>query len=327
MRAAARDPASTAGRLSELGASEKEEIRRLVAQNPATPIEALIKLSGRCPGEVADNPALPLHLLADPGLLLTKDNRLAVALAASESQVAEYGARLALHPQRSVLKVLASNPALPPSLMEELEARDEWIILHGLASNPSYPPARLGELAMGPDQSLRVLAAKNPGLPAEVLDLLCRAGARRDLQGGGQATSPLSPRDRSILFSGGIFARELLAQHPDLPREEMDLFLRDKEVRVRRQLAKNPSLPLTLLVQLSQAPESSIRERVACHPGASHSLLEALSADPDPFVRKAVGRNPLAPIELVRRLAASDPDEDARGAMSLVLRRRGESAG
>jgi PPM family protein phosphatase len=65
----ARDPNTTAPRLSELASSKNAKIGALVAQNPNTPEHTLISLAKDFPAEVSNNPAFALCLLERPDFI------------------------------------------------------------------------------------------------------------------------------------------------------------------------------------------------------------------------------------------------------------------
>jgi hypothetical protein len=135
------------------------------------------------------------------------------------------------------------------------------------------------------------------------------------------------------------------ARDPASPAEWLADLAASEDEEIRRLVAANPATPIeTLLVLARQHPEEAshnpaLRQHLAADPGllgqlgngqlaaalAPASQIEALAADPEAFVRKAAGRNFCAPVELVRRLAGTDPEEDVREAMVLVLQRRGEA--
>jgi PPM family protein phosphatase len=80
----ARDPNTTAPRLSELASSKNTKIGELVAQNPNTPEHILLSLAEDFPAEVASNPAFALCLLERPDFIQRLPWKAAQAMASCE---------------------------------------------------------------------------------------------------------------------------------------------------------------------------------------------------------------------------------------------------
>lgn len=353
-RATARDPASPPELLARLAThhrgeestSDNEEILRLVAANPATPVETLFGLAYTCAEEVFDNPAMELHLLADPGLLTHERHWKQVAyLARSEALVPRYESRLAEHPASLVLGGLAVNRATSPAMLARLEARGGHEILYGLARNPAAGAALLRRLATGEDPDVRKVAATHRETPADLLALLRRAGAHHALGRMETSLPPLAPEDRTALLAEGPFARALLAARPDLSPEEfaqlcpegdlsrtplcvrlalaanpalrspshLERFARDPDEQTRRQVASLPDLSPELALLLVEDPSRMVRAELAWNASVPPPLLARLARDSEALVREKAAGNASIPASLLETLAA-DPEAFVRKA-------------
>ncbi|PTA69091.1 hypothetical protein [Deinococcus arcticus] len=201
----------------------------------------------------------------------------AAATAPSQAQVQEWVA----HPDPSVRRAAALNPAIP----------DEWLRpLHGdlvfevasavhsrggraafeaerqQAQNPQTLPRTLDALSRSPWASVRLAAARNPSTPGSALRELARA--------------PQWPFPLAVL------------NNPACPPEVRE--------------------PLLNALGGVEAPET--RRAIAQAQDAPWALLSRWLDDPDPYLRARIARHAATPTEALARLA-TDPDEDVQMAV------------
>jgi hypothetical protein len=113
--------------------------------------------------------------------------------------------RLVQHPDGWVGKILASNPAITPKVVQQL-ARHRWAaIRYALVSNPRCTPDVLGHLALDRSKYVRREVATRPDCPPDVLvQLLADA---EDMVSRAARANPNLPEEYRVL---GRISQQLL---------------------------------------------------------------------------------------------------------------------
>ncbi|RBQ18137.1 hypothetical protein DP939_21980 [Spongiactinospora rosea] len=246
----------------------------------------------------------------------------------------DLAAELALHPQATVRRAVATNESTPPAVLAWLLTSKGALCLgssegarggscesagcheigcgqesavHGIwlmaLSNPATPAAAVIPFGGHPSMLLRAKVAARPGLPPEVYERL--------------ASSP----------EPGV--RSALAENPGIGEEVTRVLAADTSNDVRRGLAHNPCVPLGLLVrlagvtkigsallprvaaassdevaELAAAADPAVRMLVAERRDLRGEIRDALAVDPDAKVVKAVAPHPGLPDVLLRAMVA-----------------------
>lgn len=335
-------------RLRELA---RRGLGRVVAQNPNTPPDLLLKLAAHYFESFAQNPALPLLLLEDPGFcmqmsvatlrrLLRRTDlpemflqtlkrhpdrevrdaaRLYVSIAPSEIDVAEEISATArsLRPSRGTLPELLDLDLLPSWLAEPLAGSANWRMR---------------------DELLAALGRSNDEKSAALSHLYRRAGAQAPREDEPVRTSgDLNAEEMRQLAGGGRWARKIAAAHPATPPEILRRLAQcdslpvrrialhhpyvgeevlwtnagSPDASLRRAVATNRSAPEALLDQLSKDTDATVRRAVAYHRGTPEQTLARLADDADVAVRRSAVANPFIPGEALAR-RVDDPDGDIR---------------
>ena len=140
------------------------------------------------------------------------------------------------HKSKYIKAALATNPAIPVRMLEELYAIDvkvdEWDktvenIVKGIAENPSATESLLLRIVESTGDGPTLLAAsrnKGDGLTEAVLRLM----ATRDGWG-----------------------KNSVSKHPRLPLDLIESFSKDKSYGVRMHIAEHPSTPVEILRELA----------------------------------------------------------------------------
>jgi hypothetical protein len=284
-RRLAGDPATDPAVLSRLAGGEDEGVRRLVALNPNTPLETLLKLFATCPEEVQRNPALPLYLLTDPAALFAMAVTVRYELA---------GAPLSLTPL--VLETLASDPATT--------------VRRRLAGDPRCPPAALVRLAGDPEPQVRHVVLRNKAAGPEALAALARAtramppGDERDeFEALHPSTTPAALA--ALAASGHVGVRRAVASHPSTPTTTLVALAECAEASVRQRVAYHPGAPPALLARLASDRDPYVRGAVASNEATPLSYLLVLSRDAVGDVRSACHSNARLERHLVDRARSS----------------------
>ncbi|WP_409467281.1 hypothetical protein [Streptomyces sp. HC307] len=209
------------------------EMAELALQNPATPVEAVVRF--------ADHPSMLLRC----------------RLAARPDLPPEVGARLADDPVPGVRADLAGNPAIDDALIRTLATDRGHDVQRRLAYNPRVPldvlsclagavkigptllpriaaasPTEVKELSRSSNPAVRMLLAERRDLPAEIRDAL--------------AADP----DAKVVKS--------IAPHPGLLETQLRSMVERHGVRVVAKVATNPDAPSALLEDLtSEVPPAA----------------------------------------------------------------------
>ena len=184
--------------------------------------------------------------------------------------------RLAADPDVAVRTAVSVHPGLT-------EEQRATIAISPDEETPGAPPSREEALrwARSVNPLLRRRAARNPGLPADLVTAL--AG---DADPG---------------------VRVLLAlHHPDAPPELMLSSYLDHPGS-RRELAELPRFPTEGLARFAGHADPAVRRLVARDPLADPQLIARMSADPDLTVRQANASCPRLPVERLTALL-EDPE-------------------
>lgn len=230
---AAADPATEATELQRLAQLGSPSVRELVASNPNTPVEGLLKLAPDFPALVAKNPSFELAQLCDPTLIERLDPQALSAISSHPDTPPSLLARLArkrLQPHRDggLVHHLLAHPALPAEARRHLidSAFDDpsatWFqhfIAYLLASDPLTSPDLLARFARmdSPSAELFEDLARNPSLPPDQLPRLLEAFP--DRLGRLLAAHPDTPPALLVQLTGSNVPeiRRLARQHPALP--------------------------------------------------------------------------------------------------------------
>ncbi len=151
-----------------------------------------------------------------------------------------------------------------------------------MARDPATAGEVLRRLALDDNFWVRVDAGGNPALPAEVREVLVRAGSRADLTGFGRPDPGLEPERLAELAAGGEWGRRLAARHP--------------------------ATPAAVLAELAEHPSPRVRGDVAGHRATPVEVLGRLLGDGDAEVRQRAAGNPRAPADVVGLLRRAGAD-------------------
>lgn len=195
----------------------------------------------------------------------------------------------------AVLEGLASNPALPATLLDRLVTHPE--LAPDLAQRADLSPAHVRALlAYGDSTTVYTLLDKGLVHPADI---------------------PITNESVALVVTGSPDADPALARalafHPDpalrarlpewacpLPADVVDLLVRDPDPSVVAELVLFQPLPLASAVSLSSHPSLDVRRALASSPHTPPSVLTSLSSS-DAFVRE-LAANPATPASVAADL-------------------------
>jgi hypothetical protein len=96
-------------------------------------------------------------------------------------------------------------------------ARVGWWGRQLVVRHPSTPPDALAQLLCDDDPKLREWAAAHPRSPADILELIFRAGGARDLQGVAEPDRTMTEEELLEVAALGPWGAWVVAWHPDAP--------------------------------------------------------------------------------------------------------------
>jgi len=143
------------------------EIKRAIASNPNTPIEALVRLAQLFPKEFMTNAFVQLYALETPGFwveLIRSKRELFVELLAQPYTPEELLSTYAKHPDGAFRKGVARNPVCPEALLASLAEDSEYYVRAAVANNASTPQHLLAVLAVDSHEWVRGSLWANPML-------------------------------------------------------------------------------------------------------------------------------------------------------------------
>ncbi|NUT20434.1 MAG: hypothetical protein HOV77_14710 [Hamadaea sp.] len=281
------------------GSAAAEELCRVVAGNPTTPVDAV------APYMITLNPQIASALAGRPDL-------------AEEA----YGRLLALQNDEVTGRV-ATNWAAPPGLLRRLYDTDAGRWRGHVLANPSIPldllvrhscsggtPSTdnhpdldgLLSLAVDADPRVRLVAAASHRLPSEVRAMLIDdpdfAVARRAVM----HVSVPPERIRATAARQGPPIFPALAAHPSCPPDVLLAIATHPQAPAEAvtDVAWQEASPPTALAACLRNPANAVY--VACNPMAPADMLTELASHPDPDVVVEVARNPALPPQAFQRI-------------------------
>ncbi|MFG3604817.1 hypothetical protein [Micromonospora chersina] len=236
---------------------------------------------------------------------------------------------LAAEDGRDGVDAMASNPTLPPEVVEALFNHPSADVRRSLAQRDDLTGSQLARLAADPDASVRTAISIHPALTEQEraaidIDVTTAPWDRRiDLCWHTRSTSlpqPLPPLAESVRLATSVnpLLRRRAAVDPRLPADVVTALSDDPDPGVRALLAQHHSAaPPDLLLQVFREYKHCRcdRGRLLALPNFPTTALAQFADDQDPAVRQLVARDPQADPELVDRLT-HDPDAAVRHAMA-----------
>ncbi|MFB2917310.1 hypothetical protein [Aerosakkonema funiforme] len=264
---------------STIGSGDNNEIRKMLARNPRTPVAVLEMLAARefASGEETAQEINPFSGPKTPEEVLE-------SLVYNPSLTPQILARLAFDPSPKIRSLLIRHPNATPELWEQL-ARDENVEVRcTIASSTNCSISILQTLASDREEDVRNKVAANPNTPANTLEFLSQ-----DL-------------DAKV--------REAIASNPNTTPSVLEQLAQDEKVEVRRAVAKNPHTPATIRESLRDLViEPFTRQTSPTLRGLSRiynpntddlpTLLSEYVQSPNAFVRFVALLHPLTPVDAI----------------------------
>lgn len=281
------------------GSAATQELCRVVAGNPTTPVDAVAPYT------------------------ITLDPQMALALAGRSDLADETYERLLALQNDEVTGRIAINWAAPPELLRRLYdmGAGHWrglvlanprtpldlLVLHsrdGGTPNTDYHPDldRLRVLAVDVDPRVRLVAAASHRLPADVRAQLIDdpdfTVARRAVM----HISVPADRIRATAARHGPAIFPALAGHPSCPSDVLLTIATHPQAPAEAvtDVAWQEASPPAALTACLQNPTNAVY--VACNPMAPADMLVELASHPDPDVVLEVARNPGLPPQAFHRI-------------------------
>lgn len=246
---------------------------RLVAMNPATPINTLRHLALNDEQWIQRAAIKTLTQNANtPGEILQQlvekaDLKIGVAIALHPNTPVAALEELANATDWQVHLVVAKNPNTPVTALEKLAQEDNWKVRQVVAQNSKTPESVLKKLLQDQDKYVRAAAIANPNTPKNLLEQIERLN------------SPETPQDRlaELATSEWLIIRERVALHPNTPVSLLEELAKDQISAVRLAVAQNPNTPGSILEQLVEDKDKEVAIAIAANPNTPVSILEELA--------------------------------------------------
>ncbi|HKD76360.1 MAG TPA: hypothetical protein VKB76_12735, partial [Ktedonobacterales bacterium] len=319
----ARDPETSGERLTTL--AEEPRFAPLVAANPNTPADVLLRLVQRFPRQVVENPVLPLLLIENPQFFKQHERELLPFLRVadvpafmmnimriSKDKLARDAARYHVQCGGEAGQDWEQHAQTAIRRRPYHIAKKSTPRLHGqgmvrrFCAVPDVPAWLLTALAAHGADPVRLAVAAYPGTPPELLDFLAK-DAHRDVVRQVAEHPQGSP---NIFFTHASRWNPLhrtAASHLKLPLQLMeDIVANEADYELRRSLAQNPHLPSHIVACLVHDANPLVRSAIAQRDDLSKADIAHLAGDRDAGVRVAVAVNPRTPISVLEQLASDE---------------------
>lgn len=255
-------------RLEQLAREPDVQVRKIVASNPNTPAEILLKLGEEFPDEVIENPMFSLLLLEDLG----SSDAISLIFALSSSVSAQKLTELATHSNRKILIAVARNANTPASVLHQLFSKFRFTqnqdIYQALAYNPSTPPEALSHIVNHSNLRLLAEVARNPSAPASLLENLA-ASEDENIRRLVQVHPNISTTAIDIInFMDG---------KPEAPAYILERMAWHSSIQIRLRVASQVNTPLSAFQKIIDGCDQRSRWKIACYPNLSPLALEALA--------------------------------------------------
>lgn len=174
--AEAGDAESTPARLYSLTSHADADVRRAVAQNLASPKQALSALFEEFPTDILNNPASAMFSLEIPENPFDwlQPQRVRFAVASNEATPSAVLEWLLQDASLGVRNDAIQNPSLSIDVLERLAYDPDMNVRASTAQNPSLPIATLERLSNDPAACVRDWVARHPKTPRAVIKHLAR---------------------------------------------------------------------------------------------------------------------------------------------------------
>ncbi len=290
----ARNPMTPAEILRQMASKRKDStIRKNITANSNTPIDILLKLAEKYPGELLNNGAWSLLLFENPNLLNQIPNKTLISLLNYDLEqyyIESTEDRKILIPVTWLEQLLnsksyliryciARHPKTSVNLLEKLVEDNHKSVRAGVACNPNTPAYISEQLVEDNYKSVRTVVARNPNTPAYILE--------------------------KLVEDEDYYIRSYVAKHPKANTHLLEKLALDSNFSVRREVAINPKTPINTLVHL--AKDEFVIYSVVENPSISVYLLEHLAFSKpiiSPYsLHKAIARNINTPSHLLEKFA------------------------
>lgn len=230
---------------------------------------------------------------------------------------------------RQGVDAMATNPNLPPGVVEALFDHPSADVRRSLAQRHDLTRSQLARLAADPDVSVRTAVSLHPALSemdraAIDIDVTTAPWDRRTdppwHNWSALPPPPLPPLAESVRLAASVnpLLRRRAAVDPRLPADVVAALSDDPDSGVRALLAHHhPAAPPDLLLRVYREYErcQCSRARLLALPNFPTAGLARFADDQDPAVRRLAARDPRADPALVDRLT-HDPDAGVRHTMA-----------
>ena len=251
------------------------DVRWFLAGNPACPSQAL--------DVVAEDSTLLHSVAANPNC--SQQTLLRLAAWQPGAEVSDPG--VARTRATDIRSFVASNPACPPEILQQLAGDPTTRVRAAAAANPDIAARALQKLAASPDVAVQAAAASNPACPPQMIRKLVRSA---DPSGS------------------GLRVVSAAAANAACPQDLLWDLARSTNPALRRAVVTNPAATAEMLGWIAGCGDDDARWGAARHRSAPAVLVSRLARDTSDKVRAVAVSNSACPLG---ELAASldDPSD------------------
>lgn len=307
-RVVAKNPSTPEQLLIKLSRSHDVSIRRFLAGNPSTPLDVLHSVGKKFPKELLKNPALDLLLLENPNLLREFPSSILSTLLKQDDCPMGVLTQAVLVDDEVVLLAICRHAAATPEMMQRLQASTYTTVRTAASLHVSQTQTVRNWQEQLQATVVEILRQAMPTQRLRFLPLLRAAG---QLLTDEQSSADMSPpafyaiveglthiySDAAVLERCVKGGRGLL-----FPVAMLERLANDEDCQVLQGVAKNSSNPGPVLERLACDEETSVRKVI----GDGSDLLERLTDNNSIWLRSPVGAPPQELMTRLEHLTSND---------------------
>lgn len=283
-RLVALNPAAPVELLDRLASHDDQNVRKFVTTNPQTRLETLFELAEEFPNEFAHNPVLDFYSLADISFSNFPIETLCKVFDTFENNGPEWILYAILnHPNSDYWYDQAGGHNTLYYFARQTETKPLTLDLIAKATQKFDDYREVGQYPIGDPRmdwmdSIQRILVDHPNISSTALAIL------------------VSDVDREV--------RRAIAKHPKTSLETLKIIAMDEVPFVRASVIQNPKCPKSIIETLALDSTPKVREAVAQSRKATPKILELFANETDDNVRKALAENPKTPKWILTNLSS-----------------------
>lgn len=259
--------------LRELSKDEEVAVRAALARHPRCPEDLLYSLSedeyAAVRYQIAENPNTSLDLLCK--LMNDKSDTVRMSVTGNPKATAEMLASIYKTNPYSRESIVV-HPNTPDELYFKLATDKDPDVRAVVARNPRSSPEILTALAKDKKDSVLLALSENPILPDEVIKLMTKKKTLTSILNHDYFTD--TRINKKILQE---IIKEHISpdafDHPNILPEDLELYARSEDAKIRQKIAQHPNTPIDNLIDLLKDEDIRVSRAALENPAMPEQLV------------------------------------------------------